>query len=935
MKRRMAFQVVLASASVLLLAALSAGTGQAAERSTFRPVLMGRSGTVDVRSLPAPSSNSARHDMHPFLRVGAGAPGRTSSSVATVTPQAALAAAIGTTEEVLTSFPAVTLDRQLPLGPDQFVTPPDNGLAVGPNYVVEMVNSSGTIWNKSGGEPIQLFDLNHFFSVPPTYSFSDPRVLYDQMSQRWFASGVAFVTPTFGSRIVIAVSTTSDPTGPWVQYFADDSPSVTHDQPKFGVSDDKFVISWNDFLSAQFFQGASTWIFEKSQMVAGSSSVNGAALGPDSTKAAMVPAVQLSSGSPAYIAYNNSDCSTLGCNKGSPTFGLIVITGTPLGGLALNESDPAIAATSQPPNADQPGLPASIATNDDRFLTAIWENGVLWTGGNDACIPAGDSVIRPCSRLIQVLTSGPTINQSFDIASNGSDLYYPALSMDAGGSMYVVYNISSITTTPLNVGYVGVRITGQPASAPIQTVVSAKTIKAGETTYDMNPCFFTTGASRWGDYSGAAIDPQNPTDVWVASEYAAIGTTASPSDAGCAWGTFAGRLTFSAPAVTSVSPASGAASTVVTVTGTDFFAPGTTVSFGGNAATNVVVTSPNQLTATAPSGCGTVDVTVTTPNGTSAISPADQFAYSSCGGDFTISASPTTLSIQQGSSGTSTISTTVVGSAGTVSLSAGVSPSGPTASLSQAAVSAGSSSTLTVNVGASVATGAYTVTVTGTEGTNTHSTTVTVTVTALPPPPDFTISANPTSLSIQQGSIGTSTIGTTIVGSAGTVSLTAAVLPSGPTASLSLAAVSAGNSSTLTVNVGASVATGTYTVTVTGSEGTNTHSTTVTVTVTAPPPPADFTISSSPTSRTVTRGGGTTYTVTITRTGGFTGAVTLSASGLPSRASARFTPNNTTGNSSTMSVSTSSRTPRGTYVLTITAVSGSLHHSTTVTLVVR
>jgi hypothetical protein len=932
MKRRIAFQVVLASASVLLLTAMLAATGQAAERSKFRPVLMGRSGSVVVRSLPAPASTTARSNMHPFLRVGAGAPSRTSASVATIEPQAAQAAATGSTEEVLTSFPAVTLDRQLTLGPDQFVTPPDNGLAVGPNHVVEMVNSSGTIWNKSGGDPIQLFDLNKFFLVPSTYSFSDPRVLYDQMSQRWFASGVAFVTPSFGSLIVIAVSKNSDPTGTWFQYSADNSSNVTHDQPKFGVSDDKFVISWNDFLSAQFFQGASTWIFEKSQMVAGSSSVSGAAIGPDSTKAALVPAVQLSSGSPAYIAYNNSDCSTLGCNKGSPTFGLAWITGTPLGGnLAWNEADPALAATSQPPNADQPGLAASIATNDDRFLTAVWENGVLWTGGNDACVPANDSVIRPCSRLIQVLTSGPTINQSFDIASNGSDLYYPALSMDAGGSMYVVYNISSITTTPLNVGYVGVRITGQPASAPVQTVVSAQTIKAGETTYNMNPCFGTAGASRWGDYSGAAIDPQNPTDVWVASEYAANGTTTGPpSDAGCAWGTFAGRLTFSAPAVTSISPTSGAGSTVVTVSGTDFFALGTTVSFGSNAATNVIVTSPNQLTAIAPSGCGTVDVIVTTADGASATSLADQFTYSStCGGDFTISASPTSLSTQQGGSGISTISTTLVGSAGTVNLSAGVSPSGPTASVSPAAVSAGNSSTLTVNVGASVATGAYTVTVTGSEGANTHSTTVTVTVTAPPPPADFTISASPTSLSIQRGGSGTSTISTTLVGSAGTVNLSAGVSPSGPTASLNPTAVSAGNSATLTVNVGASVATGTYTVTVTGSEGANTHSTTVTVTV------ADFTISASPSSRTVTRGGQTTYLLTITGTGGFTGAVTFSASGLPSRASATFAPNNTTANSSTMTVTTSSRTPRGTYVLTITAVSGNLRHTTTVTLVVR
>ena len=99
--------------------------------------------------------------------------------------------------------------------------------------------------------------------------------------------------------------------------------------------------------------------------------------------------------------------------------------------------------------------------------------------------------------------------------------------------------------------------------------------------------------------------------------------------------------------------------------------------------------------------------------------------------DFSISASPSSLTIAQGNSGSSTISTAVTsGSAGTVSLSASVSPSGPTASLSPTSVTAGNSATLTVSVGSSVATGNYTVTVTGTEGSATHSTSVTVTVTS-------------------------------------------------------------------------------------------------------------------------------------------------------------------------------------------------------------
>jgi hypothetical protein len=109
----------------------------------------------------------------------------------------------------------------------------------------------------------------------------------------------------------------------------------------------------------------------------------------------------------------------------------------------------------------------------------------------------------------------------------------------------------------------------------------------------------------------------------------------------------------------------------------------------------------------------------------------DAAGGTSSSNDFSINASPTSISIAQGNNGTVTISTAVTsGSAGTVSLTASVSPSGPTASLNPTSVTAGNSSTLTISVGSSVATGSYTVTVTGTEGSANHSTSVAVTVTS-------------------------------------------------------------------------------------------------------------------------------------------------------------------------------------------------------------
>jgi hypothetical protein len=73
------------------------------------------------------------------------------------------------------------------------------------------------------------------------------------------------------------------------------------------------------------------------------------------------------------------------------------------------------------------------------------------------------------------------------------------------------------------------------------------------------------------------------------------------------------------PTVTSVAPATGplAGGTAVTITGTGFQTTGTTtVSFGGTAATSVVVVSATSITATTPAhAAGAVSVVVTNPDG--------------------------------------------------------------------------------------------------------------------------------------------------------------------------------------------------------------------------------------------------------------------------------------------------------------------------------
>ena len=100
----------------------------------------------------------------------------------------------------------------------------------------------------------------------------------------------------------------------------------------------------------------------------------------------------------------------------------------------------------------------------------------------------------------------------------------------------------------------------------------------------------------------------------------------------------------------------------------------------------------------------------------------------------------------------------------------------------------------------------------------------------------------------------------------------------------------------------------------------------------------DFSVSASPSSRTVRSIDSTTFNVTVGAVSGFTGTVGLSCSGVPANATCSFSPAsvvlNGAGQTSTLTVKTGfgGPTPKGAYSLTLTGTSGTLSHSTSVSL---
>ena len=621
--------------------------------------------------------------------------------------------------------------------------PPDTEGTVGATQYVQWVNTSFAIFNKTTGALIAGPTAGNtlwsgFGGGCQTNNDGDPIVLYDKAAQRWIFSQFSVSTTPFLQ--CIAVSTTSDATGTYNRYSF--QYSNFDDYPKMAVWPDAYYETFNMF-SGNTFLGADACAYNRAAMLTGatatqvcfqqSSSVGG--LLPSDLDGATAPPA----GSPNYLVYFGTN--TLNLYKFHVDF-TNTANSTFTGPTVINVASfsPLCGGGTCVP---QPSTTQQLDSLADRLMYRLAYRNF----GTHESLLVNHSVVAGSGGgirwyEIQNPSGTPTVAQQSTFAPDSNYRWMGSVAMDQAGDLAVGYSVSSSSVSP------SVRFAGRVPTDPASTLESEVSIVSGTGSQS------GSSLSRWGDYSAMQIDPVDDCTFWFTEEY--MKTTGAFN-----WNTRIANFKFP--------------------------------------------------------GCGTTQ----TP-------------------DFSIGASPSSVTVTQGSSGTSTITiTSLNGFNSATTLSASGLPGGVTATFSTNPVTppanGSATSTLTLTASSTATTGTVNVTITGTSGSTTHSTTISLTVNTAAQA-NFTIGASPSSVSVTQGGTGTSTITITSQNSfSSATTLSASGLPSGVTAAFSTNPVTppanGSATSTLTLTASATATTGTATVTITGTAGTLTHSTTISLTV--------------------------------------------------------------------------------------------------------
>jgi hypothetical protein len=423
--------------------------------------------------------------------------------------------------------------------------PSDNNMAVGPNHIVETVNSEWAVYDKTGhiaaGFPKSLGSIWTSLGGACTLNHGDPIVQYDRLADRWFLSQIGSESVPY--TLCQAVSKTNDPTGAYSLYeyaFGNNFPDYPHYSVWPTASNPAYLQMAHLFLNFQTFVGTAACAYDRTAMLAGKAKpvqicftiANDGGFQPSDLDGSTAPP----DGSPGYfITFETTSLHQFQlkpnfANPSGSTFtgpiNIPVSTFSPSCGGSGGTCVP------------QKGTGQLLDTLGDRMMYRLAYRNF---GDHEALVVnhsvTSVSSVAPRWYEIRTPNNTPTVFQQGTYAPDSTFRWMGSMAMDKAGDMLMSYSVSSSSIDP------GLAYTGRVPTDAAGTMESENTLLTGT--------HFQVGHSRWGDYNAARIDPSDDCTFWFVNQYA-------KTDGDFVWATHIGSFAFTGcgggggPAVTLV-----------------------------------------------------------------------------------------------------------------------------------------------------------------------------------------------------------------------------------------------------------------------------------------------------------------------------------------------------------------------------------------------
>ncbi len=466
------------------------------------------------------------------------------------------------------------------------VMPPDANGDVGTDRYIQVINSYFAVYPKTGS-PTPIMGPAHLHTIWAGIGSpwegrddGDPIVLYDQAAGRWMIS--QFSLPSSSSNgVLIAISTTSDPTGTWYRYVYNFN-SIMPDYPKFGVWPDGYYMSVNQFTGAT---GPAACVWQRSKMLNGDptagfiykncSSANGIMIPSDWDGSMTPPAGESNyfsfiSGANLKIWSFHTDWTTPANSTISETSSLTPATFSSY-----------FCSASRGRCIPQPGTSLKLESLSDRLMVRLqYRNFGLYQSMVTCHTVNVDGAGTAGMRWYELRNSGSgwSIYQQGTYAPDASCRWMGSVAMNAQGDIALGYSVSDAASV-----YPSIRYTGRHASDPLgMMTITEQTVVSG-TASQTNSSY-----GRWGDYSGMSVDPSDDITFWYTNEYILTWNSSWPWQTRIASFRFANNPSVTTTAATALTANSATLNGLVNPNGistTYHFEWGTTSSYGNNTPT--------------------------------------------------------------------------------------------------------------------------------------------------------------------------------------------------------------------------------------------------------------------------------------------------------------------------------------------------------------